>query len=557
MDDHALVEALRSGDPGASAALHDAHAERLYRYCWFLLRDDGPAVGALRQTLVTAVTDVNALRDGEGLTPWLYALARRECVRHRPAEPSPPSRPAESPEPKESAEATVGDDVDRRRLLARRAVAGMPASSRETLELWVRHGLPVPDLAAVLGLSVTEAEQALENARTDLEESLTAEFLAKDGAYGCPGRAEILGDFRGELTDDLRQSLLRHARDCPSCGTSGARSISPGKVYGLLPDVTPPPSLRAELLALLADVKPVENPAAMTLPVRPLPVQARSEGPPDPEPEAPPMRPRPRRRPSGKAVVLGTATGAGLVLAATSVGWVLDGADFGGSDSPASSGGRGKSRAPVARQVSPTWPLGSKGTSASPTARPNPPTTRRAEHAGPGRLTASPRFLDLGGDSIGTIELAALGGPVIWRSSTAGRILLSRTAGRLQEGSPAVLTLRVVRRAQSYGQSAVTFQPGGLTIMVTWRPGMVTGTRPTRPAPTAPVKVRPGRPTDRPTMGRPGSGRPTGRTPRPTPPQDRPSSPRDEPPWSTKPPEPPPSPRPSPAPTWENDESGV
>jgi hypothetical protein len=72
------------------------------------------------------------------------------------------------------------------RLMAWKAVTGMPADEVEALELDTRHGA---DLRMVLGLGAAEAEGLLDRARRDLERALAAEILVRksDAARSAPG----------------------------------------------------------------------------------------------------------------------------------------------------------------------------------------------------------------------------------------------------------------------------------------------------------------------------------------------------------------------------------
>src|SRR5919204_6888493 len=66
----------------AAADLLDTVADRLFRYCWSLLRSRETAQDALRDTLQAATTGpAGAELPGSRL----YALARTECARHRAA----------------------------------------------------------------------------------------------------------------------------------------------------------------------------------------------------------------------------------------------------------------------------------------------------------------------------------------------------------------------------------------------------------------------------------------------------------------------------------------
>ncbi|WP_067481191.1 RNA polymerase sigma factor [Actinomadura hibisca] len=243
MNDHHLVAALRAREPGAPDAVYAAYADRLYAYCWFRLRGRDAAQVALRDTFIVAEAHIDRLRDPARFGPWLYAIARLECAR----------RPVATDRAPDIAVARHDqDDVDRR-ITAWQAVLGMPAAGREILDLWVRHGLPVPELAAVLGLTVRETQAALEEAHTGLEAALTSELLAVQGPYGCLERGVLLRERRGGPCPESSARLLRHARMCPECGPFRPDPVSPAKVYGLLPQAVPPDALRARVVACFMD----------------------------------------------------------------------------------------------------------------------------------------------------------------------------------------------------------------------------------------------------------------------------------------------------------------
>ncbi|MFG1998690.1 RNA polymerase sigma factor [Spirillospora sp. NPDC048911] len=243
MNDHLLVDALRSRDSGASAALYEAYADRLYAYCWFQLRGRDAAQVALRDTFIVAEAHIDKLRDPDRFGPWLYAIARLECERRMPYGGQPPDLPVASHDQ---------EDVDQR-IMAWQAVLGLAPLSRELLELRVRHQLSVPDLAAVFDLPVKEAQGALDRAHAELEMALTAEIMAHQGPYGCTERGVILRDRRGEMEHDLRLRLLRHAEECPLCGAFRPRTVSAAKVYGLLPQAEPPEALRLRVMSCFLD----------------------------------------------------------------------------------------------------------------------------------------------------------------------------------------------------------------------------------------------------------------------------------------------------------------
>ncbi|MDF2708741.1 MAG: hypothetical protein K0R62_4393 [Nonomuraea muscovyensis] len=245
MNDRVLVQALRADDPGAPGALFDAHAESIYRYCWSLLLHSDNALVALRDTLIAAHAHAGSLSDPSRLRPWLYALARRECLRRRLAAP-PGDTGAEEPAPGAGADADL-------RVMAWNATRSLSAADREILELAAVHGMSVKEIAAVLGVPPRQVEAARDEARQRLRDAITAEVLAAKGPYDCRQRATILTGFTGRLTPLMREELLQHLPACEICSPHRSRQVSAAKVFELLPQVTPPGALKIRVMSCFAD----------------------------------------------------------------------------------------------------------------------------------------------------------------------------------------------------------------------------------------------------------------------------------------------------------------
>ncbi|MDR8408320.1 hypothetical protein MTP10_06185 [Nonomuraea sp. 3-1Str] len=284
MNDRVLVEALRAGDPDALAALYDAYAEGIYRYCWSLLPHSDSAQVALRDTLISAAAHAGSLSDPGRLRTWLYALAHAECLRrrlaaHRPAAGDSATGPVTGSAtgpwtgPEAWPEALVpvagppveelfapgppgppGDPADADlRVMAANAVRDLPLADRAVLELTTRHGLTLPEVAAVLGVRPRQVEAAHAQARERLRDAITAEVLARKGPYDCARRARILTGFAGELTPEMRDQLVRHLPRCETCAPHRTRPVSEAKVFDLVPPVPLPDALRVRVLSCFAD----------------------------------------------------------------------------------------------------------------------------------------------------------------------------------------------------------------------------------------------------------------------------------------------------------------
>ncbi|TKK86294.1 hypothetical protein FDA94_22525 [Herbidospora galbida] len=233
MTDRDLVQALRARDPGALAALYDAHAEGVYRFCWFLLGSEGAQV-ALRDTMIAAEAHIDALRDPDRLYVWLLALARAECRRRWQA--GQPAEPEEAPD-----------------AAAWHAVHGLPAADREILELSLRHGLAAADLGTVLGLSTRHAEALRESASLRLQDAITAEVLARRDPGDCPARSVLVADAEGGDPDERRARVVNHIFSCETCRPHRARQVSAGKVFALLPLPVMPDTVRVRVMSCFID----------------------------------------------------------------------------------------------------------------------------------------------------------------------------------------------------------------------------------------------------------------------------------------------------------------
>src|SRR3984957_4861570 len=239
MNDPQLAAALRSRSPDALPELLDAYGDQLFSYCWCLLRNRENAQIAVRDALVVATAQIGRLVCDEWLGLWLYSLARAECLRREAVPASDADEPVAPPN---------ADDADSR-LMAWKAVTSMPADEVEALELDSRHDV---DLRLVLGLSAAEAEALLDRARRDLERALAAEILVRK-SRARPDRAALLSGWTGTTPPALRDLVLEHAVTCSVCSPNLPRSVSPARVFALLPAPVLSSVARLEVLGFFDD----------------------------------------------------------------------------------------------------------------------------------------------------------------------------------------------------------------------------------------------------------------------------------------------------------------
>jgi RNA polymerase sigma-70 factor, ECF subfamily len=185
----AVVEQLRGGDQKAFDAVYDAFNQRLFTFLLRLSRRRDVAEDLLEETWLRLVKHAHRLNEDTRLGPWLFTVARNLHVsysRSRMLEDSvaasliglwPFSLDRSSP-----FEAAAASELKRR---MERALATMPAASREVLLLVAVAGLDHADAADVCSITPAALRQRLHRAR----ETLSA-MLERDAA---PGRPSLTG----------------------------------------------------------------------------------------------------------------------------------------------------------------------------------------------------------------------------------------------------------------------------------------------------------------------------------------------------------------------------
>jgi RNA polymerase sigma factor (sigma-70 family) len=357
MDDREVVAAIAAGDLAGLADAYDQYAESLYGYCHWMLTDPADAADAVQDTFVVAAGRLGGLRDPRKLHPWLYAVARNECRRRLGTAEAGLDEAADESGDLGNLD-DPGDNTDRAELRrrVRAALSDLGPDEREVLSLELRHDLHGADLAAVLGISRSQAHTLVIRTREELEKDLGALLVARTGRRGCRALDALLADGDGRLTAVMRKRISRHADQCEACGKRRRGTLRNAALFGMAPPAAPPGWLREDVLGLCSDT----SPPALTYRQE----VTRRAGPfgPNGFPQA--IGP-PRRRALALARI---AAAAGIVIAVASAG-IVTALALSGSHVPHSVDAVRASSGPVTSSA-PAGPTESAGppASASPTA---------------------------------------------------------------------------------------------------------------------------------------------------------------------------------------------
>ncbi len=204
--DERLVTAVRRGDSRAFEALYDRHAKELLSFCVFMLDSRHDAEDAVQATFVSAYRALLADRRAIAVRPWLFTIARNECLtslRKRRTDVELNGELALTDDPVKHAE--LGEEIGE--LL--QAVRGLPEAQRTALLLAELVGLSQVEIGAVLGVRSSQVKAYVYQARSNL----ISERLAREAA--CDEIRRELASARGAAL--MRGRLRRHLRLCEGC----------------------------------------------------------------------------------------------------------------------------------------------------------------------------------------------------------------------------------------------------------------------------------------------------------------------------------------------------
>jgi RNA polymerase sigma factor (sigma-70 family) len=192
----ALVERLRHGDADAFDAVHLAYNRLVFTFLVRLSRRRDVAEDLLEETWLRFVKHARRLRGDTRLGPWLFTVARNLHVSYQRSRALEDSAAAglmalwpTNPNRSSPFEVAAASELERR---IERALAAMPAASREVLLLVGVAGLDHSDAADVCGVTPEALRQRLHRAREALSKALEREAAgdgpALEGMTSCPSR---------------------------------------------------------------------------------------------------------------------------------------------------------------------------------------------------------------------------------------------------------------------------------------------------------------------------------------------------------------------------------
>jgi RNA polymerase sigma factor (sigma-70 family) len=235
--DKRLAALVRTGETVAFEVLYDRHARKLLSFCRHMLGSRQDGEDALQRTFASAYRALLVDEREIELRPWLFAIARNECLsilrqRH-------PTGELEDPEPAtDGLSSRVEDRDDLRNVLA--DLRALPERQRAALLLSELGGFTHAQIAEAVGARPEQIKAYVFQARSNL----IAERVARE--QSCLEVRAQLASSRGAAL--LQRELSRHLRRCRDCRDYSAALRRQRRALAIVLPVAPSLALRSTVL---------------------------------------------------------------------------------------------------------------------------------------------------------------------------------------------------------------------------------------------------------------------------------------------------------------------
>lgn len=171
VDDDVLMRRHVGGDPDAFGELVRRHRDRLWAVALRTLGDPDDAADALQDGLINAYRRATSYRGDAAVTTWLHRIVVNACIDRVRRAAARPANPLPDDTDRVLMFAGAGPDpfdAVATRLDIEAALATLPAEQRAALVLVDMEGLPVAEVAEMLGCAVGTIKSRCARARAKL-----------------------------------------------------------------------------------------------------------------------------------------------------------------------------------------------------------------------------------------------------------------------------------------------------------------------------------------------------------------------------------------------------
>jgi RNA polymerase sigma-70 factor (ECF subfamily) len=165
--DDALIMSAMTGSATALAAIYDAYARRIYRYCCSRVGNAAEAEDLTAQTFLKVIEALPRYRHRGQFTAWIFQIARNNALdffrrnHHQPLDEDNFDLPV--------TDGALDEVIDRQAIAAlRRHLRALDEGERELLRLRFVAGLTYTEIAALLGRKEDAVRKAVQRVTRQL-----------------------------------------------------------------------------------------------------------------------------------------------------------------------------------------------------------------------------------------------------------------------------------------------------------------------------------------------------------------------------------------------------
>lgn len=229
--DDELVAAARQGDAAALETLLTRYQPHLYRFGLTMCGNAEDAGDIAQESLISMARSVRDFRGESSVSSWLYTIARRFCIKKRRRSKFAPAHEDSLDAPETAIGQHLADpgpnpeqSAANQELAAAltQAIHALDPAHREALVLRDVEGLPAPEVAAILGISVDAVKSRLHRARLAVREAL-APMMGRPVASPpkdalCPDVLTLFSQhLEGGIDPDTCAKMEAHLSTCRDC----------------------------------------------------------------------------------------------------------------------------------------------------------------------------------------------------------------------------------------------------------------------------------------------------------------------------------------------------
>lgn len=230
--DATLVLDARAGDDDAFSRLYDRHRAPVTRFVTRTVGDPHLAEDLVQEAFVSALRNLDGLREPARFRPWLFSIAHRGALDH--VRRDGPLLLADLPEIADGGETPHEAAAAREAAgLVWDAAASLEPRQLAILELTVRDDVSNTELAHALDVRPAHAAVLAHRARTALGHAVRLLLLVRNPRR-CDRLAGMVPDQARSLSRAQRASVDRHIRRCPDCRDLAGRLTAPVAIIAVL-----------------------------------------------------------------------------------------------------------------------------------------------------------------------------------------------------------------------------------------------------------------------------------------------------------------------------------